>query len=89
MVDLETCHDVRHLRVCSGCKGVGDGRQMIREPRGKGARHHHGRCYIESHGMTLFLRLPSEETDKLTLGDIGPVAAAALLARSEKGRAQS
>ena len=78
---LETCHDVRHLRACRGCSGLGDKRSMIQIERGKSARHYHGRCYIASHGMTLFLRLPKEETEKLTLNDIGSKAMKALLKR--------
>lgn len=83
LIELENCHAVRHLRVCAGCSRLGDGRHMIRQGRGKGCRHFHGRCFIKSHGMTQFLQLPKEETDKLQLGDIGPEAMKAVLERRD------
>lgn len=78
-IELKTCHDVRQLRVCRGCDDLGDKRSMIQVERGKAARHYHGRCYIKSHGMYLFLQLPKEETAKLELGDIGAEAMKALI----------
>ena len=79
MPELRTCHDVRQLRVCCGCQKLGDRRNMVRQERGKGSRHFHGRCFIASHGMTLFLQLPRSETDKLQLDDIGPKAMKSLM----------
>lgn len=83
-IELENCHAVRQLRVCAGCAAIGDGRHMIRQERGKACRHFHGRCFIKSHGMTLFLQLPRAETDKLALDDIGSDAMKALMNRSAK-----
>lgn len=79
--ELRTCHDVRQLRVCAGCGHLGDARDMVRQARGKGARHFHGQCFITSHGMVQFLALPQSETDKLRLDDIGGKAMKALLNR--------
>lgn len=77
------CHDVRQLRVCAGCAQLGDAREMIRQPRGKGCRHYHGRCFIGSHGMQQLLALPKEQTDKLTLNDIGVAAMRAVMAKGK------
>jgi hypothetical protein len=40
----------------------------------------HGRCFIAAHGIASFVGLPNEQTDTITLGDIGPKAAKAIIA---------
>lgn len=73
--DLKTAHDVRHLDKCDVCSDLGDVRRMI-------LARYHGRCYIRRFGLDDFLELPKEETDKVSLGDIGLNAMKALIERS-------
>src|SRR5262245_215646 len=64
-------HDVRKLRVCGACNGIGFGPHMVRGM--------HGACYVERRGVDELLALPPAETDGLTLGDIGPEIMRALM----------
>jgi hypothetical protein len=77
---VEKAHDVRTLRVCCHCDGIGNKDSMIHRNEGGTDRHWHGRCYIDQRGLHGFLSLPQEQTDKLPLGDIGVEAMKALLA---------
>lgn len=76
-----TAHDVRHLRVCLWCGDLGDDRTMLHSSELYGDSH--GRCWILKFGLNAFLDLPSSETDKITLEDIGKEAMMALLDRRE------
>lgn len=67
-----TAHDVRHLRVCGHCGRLGDKREMV-------DGIFHGQCFIDLHGLPALLRLPAEQLDNLTLGDIGVEAMKAIL----------
>lgn len=55
-------HDVRALRPCAKCDGLGDRRQMI-------LGHFHGECYLEEHSIAEVLALPDDERGKFRLGD--------------------
>lgn len=78
-VRIEKAHDVRSLRLCEYCQGLGHNHSMICTMRGRTAPHWHGRCYIKEFGMAPFLALPHAQTDKMTLGDIEGEAIHALL----------
>ena len=71
-----TAHDVRSLTCCLFCGQLADKRNLVKMPR---AGHAHGACFIERRGLPALLALPTEETDKLTLGDIGGDVMAAIL----------
>ena len=62
-----SCHDVRHLVLCAGCRKLHDRRYMAKI----GKVYWHGRCVIADIGMEGLLNLPIEQLHKLTLGDIG------------------
>lgn len=66
--ELRTAHDVRKLRACYGCSKLGSKDSMISMPAGTAM---HGRCFIAKFGIAKLLQQPREETDKLTLVDIG------------------
>lgn len=70
-----TAHDVRHLTTCCACGALADSRDLIEDAH----MFWHGRCYRERFGVDALLRLPSAQTDKLTLGDIGGDTMRALL----------
>ncbi len=73
LLELRTAHDVRRLCVCHGCRQLGDRRNMIelkRDARGE-HRYFHGRCYVKSYRLARLLALPSEQLERLTLGDVG------------------
>lgn len=74
---VENAHDVRTLRVCSHCDGIGNRDSMIHHTD----RYWHGRCYISKYGLRIFLLLPQAQTDKLPLSDIGVEPMKALLAQ--------
>lgn len=61
-------HDVRHLRVCKGCAGLGDGRWMLNLPDGQ----YHDHCAIARNMQSAILRLPATERAKITIGAAGP-----------------
>lgn len=83
VTELKRAHDVRHLRICAHCKGLGDRREMVTLfPVDKD--WHHGRCYIAIHGLHWFLRLPTGILANVTLGDIGVEAMRALLQEMER-----
>lgn len=70
-MELRTCHDVRHLTVCTRCKELGDKRDMIDRV--------HGRCFIQEHGLAALLKLSKSVLSELRLDDIGPDAMKAIL----------
>lgn len=63
-------HDVRHLRSCTACGELGDGRTMIRCMVWGVGEAMHGGCAVKKLGDYV-LKLPAEELDKLTLSDTG------------------
>lgn len=70
-VSVARAHDIRKLRVCQACGGIGAKDGMV--------DHMHGRCYIATNGLAALIALPRDVTSGLTLGDIGPVAMKALI----------
>lgn len=78
---VENAHDVRTLRVCCHCYGIGNRDLMIQRTEGGTERYWHGRCYIDQRGLHGFLSMPQEQTDKMPLSDIGTEAMKALLAQ--------
>lgn len=77
---LETVKDVRTLRECDLCTGLGHSNSMI--VLDGTARYVHGRCFIASQGLDAFLALPREQIIKMRLDDIGSDAMKALLSDS-------
>lgn len=61
-------HHVRHLRVCKGCDGLGDGGRMLNLPDGQ----YHDHCAIASNKHSAILKLPAAERAKITIGAAGP-----------------
>jgi LSD1 subclass zinc finger protein len=61
-------HDVRFLRLCKGCDGLGDRRRMLNLP--DGAYHDH--CAIARNMQSAILKLPAAERNKITIGAAGP-----------------
>ncbi len=61
-------HDVRHLRVCKGCGGLGDRRRMLDLHE---AGPHHDFCAVERFGADAMLELPASERRKISIGAAG------------------
>lgn len=85
---IEKAHDVRTLKVCDRCSGLGNRGSMleVRLP-GKLSRpkvHMHGRCYIKTYGFLAFLQLPKMEQDKIPMSDIGVRRMKALMKSRER-----
>ena len=57
-------HDVRFLRVCKVCGGLGDKRRMLNLPDGD----YHDDCIVARLTDAQVLRLPREQCNKITLG---------------------
>lgn len=72
---IERAHDVRRLRVCLLCGTLGHADYMLHNKEGD----MHGSCFIEYHGEKCLLDMPTAETDKLCMADIGPDAMRFLL----------
>jgi hypothetical protein len=69
---IERSHDVRTLRSCHACKGIGNVGDMVERTLSSGyTACYHGRCYIKRFGEKRFFALPRTETDKMRLDDIG------------------
>ena len=64
---VKKAHDVRTLRPCTGCNGIGNSDAMVEH----GASWFHGRCFVVAVGETALFALPKAQTDRLTLGDLG------------------
>lgn len=74
---IDRAHDVRHLRPCYACGGIGDHRKMVSNT----GNVYHGRCFEARFGIDALLDLPQVETGKLTIGDIGVKSMKALVDR--------
>lgn len=72
LITLRTAHDVRRLRTCPGCGGIGHSDAMVFAwPHGKDAdAYYHGRCFVAEFGFDALAGMP-EENKKLSLGDLG------------------
>ena len=75
---LAKAHDIRRLAVCRYCKELGMDTPIVQAKRtrdGKMLRdkeYAHGRCLVDAKGgVDALLILPTEELDKVRLGDIG------------------
>jgi len=75
LVRVEKAHDVRTLRVCGSCGGLGNCDRMIEH----GTEWLHGRCFVSRYGKAELCHLPKEQTDRMTLNDIGVAAMKYLL----------
>lgn len=64
---VESAHDVRTLRGCKVCKGLGNTDSMI----DLDAEWFHGRCFVARFGGKALSALPKSKTNRLTLGDLG------------------
>jgi hypothetical protein len=76
-------HDVRHLTRCDICHGIADERHSVaynvkRKPQ---KVHAHGRCYVMQFGIEKLLLQDDATLASLTLGDVGPETARAILDR--------
>lgn len=77
-------HDVRHLRLCTVCDDLGDDRNMINPDPAHSTRWYHGRCFIKRCGLKQLLKLPAEQANRLTLGDVGVRTMKALIRASSQ-----
>lgn len=67
LIELRKAHDIRLLKICNRCAYLGMSTRMIKSER----VYFHGRCYADEYGIAELLALPTIETDKLCIGDIG------------------
>jgi len=63
---FRTAHDVRRLRVCQGCHGLGSTGQMIQ----LADDHWHTRCFRVRQGFKAVLALPLAQRDKFRMCDL-------------------
>lgn len=72
-VQLRTAHDVRFLKVCASCKGLGDRRHMLSNLEAYGLEdgHHHTRCVAQRLGKGVLL-LAREQRNHFRLCDLDP-----------------
>ncbi len=64
-----TAHDVRKLRLCGACNGLGHLDRMLSVPGFPGL--YHGECSVRMLTRAEVLALPEIELRKLTLADAG------------------
>lgn len=75
LLHIEKVHDVRTLRVCGSCGGLGHSHSMV----DRGAEWLHGRCFVARYGKAQLRHLPRATQHRLTLGDLGSAAMRYLL----------
>jgi hypothetical protein len=78
-----TAHDVRKLRVCAICDGIGHLDQMLTLPGWPAGNLYHGECAVRMLKRAEVLTLPHSERRKLTLADTGKDLMLALLDAKE------
>jgi hypothetical protein len=66
-----TAHDVRKLRLCAICNGLGHLDRMLTLPGFPVGGLYHGKCAVRMLRRTEVLALPENELRKLTLADAG------------------
>ncbi len=76
---IRRAHDVRHLVVCAHCRDLTDDRHCLH----LFGKPYHGRCFLKQFGMRALLATPARERAGLQLGDIGLLAARALIEADE------
>jgi hypothetical protein len=82
LVRIERAHDVRTLRVCAACSGLGNAGTML----DVGKEWFHGRCFLGRFGLAALLGLPPCKTARLMLGDVGEGTMRRLLTRRGEPR---
>jgi hypothetical protein len=93
LVTVRKAHDVRTLRSCKVCEQLGHTHSMIDQSlpgangdKGeKNTRWYHGRCFVAAMGLKALAHLPREQTDRLTIGDLGTRLMRELVAARERG----
>jgi hypothetical protein len=77
-------HDVRRLRLCTKCGGLGYKRRMLELPAPldvlREGQWWHGQCFIDAKGIDALLNMPRDQIGCLALDDIGVKAMTAVLA---------
>jgi hypothetical protein len=73
LVTIERAHDVRTLRGCAHCGGLGHKYNMIdgSAVETKSTPWYHGRCFAAKYGEDELLKLGRVHLDRLCIGDIG------------------
>lgn len=66
-----TAHDVRKLRLCAICNGVGHLDRLLTLPGWPTGNLYHGECAVRMLDRAEVLALPESELRKLTLADTG------------------
>ena len=67
---LAKAHDVRHLRTCVWCGGLGDDRNMVEIAPTRYEERWHPRCFFEEWGESYVLELRHQHQMKFRLCDI-------------------
>jgi hypothetical protein len=83
LVSIERAHDVRTLRGCAHCGGLGHSHSMI-----EGSAHetkstpwYHGRCFAAKYGDAQLLNLGRLHLERLPIGDLGTRLMSAVIER--------
>jgi hypothetical protein len=77
-------HDIRKLRTCRACDGIGFAPHMLEGVFGPSVRPekpelYHGACVVQLLSREQILALPAEERNKLRLSETGPDLMRALM----------
>jgi hypothetical protein len=73
LVSIERSHDVRTLRGCAHCGGLGHANRMLEgEPREtQSTPWYHGRCFALKFGEKSLLDMGRIQLERLCIGDLG------------------
>lgn len=86
LVSVERAHDVRTLRGCAHCGGLGHSHRMV-----EGSAHetkstpwYHGRCFAEKYGDDQLLKLGRIQLERLCIGDLGTLLMTLVIDRLDR-----
>lgn len=73
LIHIPRSHDVRTLRGCAHCGGLGHAHKMIEGSalETKSEPWYHGRCFAAKYGDEQLVRLGRSYLEKLCIGDLG------------------
>lgn len=81
VANMDKAHDVRRLRECIHCHGIGDREQMLCTPSGALS---HTRCFLEVYGFDAVLDLPVGLSGKFRMCDLTDAQMIQLLRQRRK-----
>jgi len=83
LLSIERAHDVRTLRGCAHCGGLGHANRMLEgDPHEtRSTAWYHGRCFAAKFGEKALLEMGRIQLERLCIGDLGTKLVTAVIDR--------